>query len=136
MRFRNALCSFGVLVMAVTTLLGQASDSSGAPSVSQAAQASTATPIVSGTWQMSWTDPNGVQHHATMQMTQKGTKLKGKFHGERRAVALKGALDGNQVSITFRVRRRHVTFVGVVDGDKMSGTTAEGISWSGTREQQ
>ena len=135
MRFRNVLCFFGVLVMAASTLLGQASDSSGAPSVSQAAQASTAAPIVSGTWQMSWTDLNSVQHHATMQITQKGTKLKGKFHGERRTVALKGALDGNQVSITFKVRRRHVTFVGIVDGDKMSGTTAKGILWFGTRQQ-
>lgn len=136
MRFRKVLYLFGVLVMAASTLLGQTSDSSDAPSVSQAAQASIVTPILSGTWQISWTDLNGVQHHATMEIKREGTKLSGKFHGERRTVALKGALDGNQVSITFKVRRRSVTYVGVVDGDKMSGTTAKGISWSGTRQQQ
>lgn len=136
MRFRSVLCLFGVLAIAASTLLGQTADSPGAPSVSQAVQDSKATPIVSGTWQMSWTGLNGDQHHATMEIKQEATKLNGKFHGERRTVPLKGALDGNQVSITFKVRRRHVTFVGIVDGDKMSGTTAKGISWLGTRQQQ
>jgi hypothetical protein len=68
-----------------------------------------------------------------MQLKQNGTKLSGKFQGERGSTSLTGSLQGNQVSFSVKMRKRQATFTGTVDGDKMTGTTEQGASWTATR---
>ena len=99
-----------------------------------AAQDSAASATVSGSWQLSWTAASGNQRQATMQIKQDGSKLSGKFQGERGSASLTGSLQGNQVSFNVKLRKRQVSFSGTVDGDKMSGTTEQGASWSATRQ--
>jgi hypothetical protein len=70
-----------------------------------------------------------------MEIKQDGTKLSGKFQGERGSAAVTGSLDGNQVSLKVRLPRRQVSFSGIVNGDKMNGTTEQGDSWTATRPQ-
>lgn len=91
---------------------------------------------LSGSWQISWTAENGTQRQASMQITQDGAKLSGKFEGARGSAPLSGKLDGSEVSLNVKLRRRDVSFSGSVDGDKMSGTTKGGGSWTATRQQQ
>lgn len=91
---------------------------------------------VTGSWQMTWTGENGTQREASMQIKQNGSKLSGKFEGERGATSLSGSVDGDQVTLSLKMRRRDVSFSGTVAGDKMSGTGPRGGSWSATRNQQ
>jgi len=105
------------------------------PPVLAASQDANAAPNVSGSWQLSWTTASGAQRQATMQIKQDGTKLSGKFQGERGSTALSGSLDGSQVSFSVKLRRSDASFTGTVDGDKMSGTGGRGGSWTATRQQ-
>lgn len=100
----------------------------------EGAQDSGASSSVSGNWQLSWTAANGNQRQVTMQVKQDGSKLSGTFEGERGSAPLKGSLKGNQVSFSVKLPRRQASFTGTVDGNKMSGTTAEGASWTATRQ--
>jgi hypothetical protein len=99
-----------------------------------AAPDNTAAPNVSGTWQISWTARNGNQRQATMRIKQDGSKLSGKFEGERGSAGLKGSLEGNQITLNVKLPRREASFTGTVDGDKMNGTTEQGVPWSAARQ--
>lgn len=102
--------------------------------VQDAARDSTATPNLSGNWQMSWAGPKGKQRQVTMQVKQDGSKLSGNFQAERGSAPLTGSLKGNQVSFSVKTPKRKASFTGTVDGDKMSGTTEQGASWTATRQ--
>jgi hypothetical protein len=91
---------------------------------------------LSGSWQMSWTGQNGAQRQASMQIKQNGSKLTGKFIGERGSTSLSGSLDGDRVTLSLKMRRADISFSGTVSGDKMSGTGPRGGLWSATRRQQ
>jgi hypothetical protein len=90
---------------------------------------------LSGNWQLTWVAENGNQRQASMQIKQDGSKLGGKFQGERGSAPLKGTRDGSQVSFSVKLRRREVSFSGTINGDTMSGTTAQGASWTASRPQ-
>lgn len=117
---------------------GALAESAGARSASASTQAvaqdNTASPDVTGSWQISWTAKSGDQRQASMQITQKGSKLSGTFQGERGSVPVEGTLDGHQISLTVKLPRRQLSFTGTVNGDKMSGTTERGVAWSATRQ--
>lgn len=89
---------------------------------------------LTGSWQVSFTAPNGNQRQATLELKQDGNKLSGTFEGARGSVPVKGSVKGNDVSFDVKMPRRKIAFTGTVDGDKMSGTTEQGASWSATRE--
>lgn len=89
---------------------------------------------LTGSWQVSWTAPNGNQRQATLQLKQNGDKLTGTFEGERGSAAVKGNVKGSDISFEVKMPRRKVSFSGKVDGSQMSGTTERGTSWSATRE--
>lgn len=90
---------------------------------------------VAGSWQLSFTDPMGNQRQASLQLQQDGSKISGTFQGQRGSGAVSGNIQGNQVSMTVKGRGgRQISFSGTVDGSKMSGTTAQGSSWSATRQ--
>lgn len=91
-------------------------------------------PEIAGTWQLSFTDMRGNARQATLDIQQNGSSLSGKFHGERGSGSLTGTLQGTQVSMTVSGHGREISFTGTVDGSKMSGTTAQGSSWSATRQ--
>jgi hypothetical protein len=103
-------------------------------SAQAAAQDDTTAPDLTGSWQVSWTANNGNQRQASMQVTQKGSKLSGSFEGARGSVPLKGTVDGNQVSFKVKMPRRQLSFTGTVNGGKMNGTTDRGVTWSATRQ--
>ncbi|HTW80699.1 MAG TPA: hypothetical protein VME23_14225 [Terracidiphilus sp.] len=130
-----------LMIAAAALIFGTPSafaESWGARSAGASAQAvaqdNTASPDATGSWQVSWTGRNGDQRQASMQITQKGSKLSGTFEGARGSVPVKGTLDGNQISLTVKLPRRQLSFAGTLDGDKMSGTTERGVTWSATRQ--
>lgn len=90
---------------------------------------------VAGKWELSWTAANGAQRQASMEIKQDGSKLSGKFQGERGSAGLTGSLDGSQVSFRVSLPRRQVSFTGTLDGGRMSGTTEQGAPWTATRPQ-
>lgn len=100
----------------------------------EAEQDRNSAPSLSGSWQMSWTAPNGNQRQATLEIKQDGSKLSGSFEGERGSVPLKGSAQGNQVTFSVKARKRQASFTGTVDGDKMSGTGEQGGTWTATRQ--
>lgn len=90
---------------------------------------------VTGSWQLSFTDPQGNARQASLQLQQDGSKVSGTFQGQRGSGAVTGSVQGNQVSMTVKGRGgREMSFSGTVDDSKMSGTTAQGSSWSATRQ--
>lgn len=89
---------------------------------------------IAGTWQLSFTDPQGNSRQATLQVQQKDSKLSGSFQGERGSGSLTGSIEGAQVTMTVKGRGREISFTGTVEGNKMSGTTGQGSSWSATRQ--
>lgn len=90
---------------------------------------------VAGSWTLSFTDPQGTARQASLQLQQDGSKISGTFQGQRGSGAVSGSMQGNQVSMTVKGRGgREMSFSGTVDGSKMSGTTAQGSSWSATRQ--
>ena len=132
----------GIFVMTFSTLVTARADVSGPSAASAAAwqdpaQENAASPDISGAWHLFWTALNGTEHQGTMQIKQDGKKFSGIIKGEGHGtIRLKGALDGNQISIALKVRRKHFSFNGTIDGDKMSGTTQQGVPWSAPRPQQ
>jgi hypothetical protein len=129
----SLLAAGGIVVVASTS--GEAPIALAASAPLQDSSANSGAASLSGNWQMSWTSANGAQRQGTMEIKQDGTKLSGKFQGERGSAAVTGSLDGNQVSLKVRLPRRQVSFSGTVNGDKMSGTTEQGASWTATRPQ-
>jgi len=90
---------------------------------------------VAGSWTLSFTDPQGTARQASLQLQQDGSKISGTFQGQRGSGAVTGSMQGNQVSMTVKGRGgREMSFSGTVDGSKMTGTTAQGSSWSATRQ--
>lgn|GEM_PF-3372560 len=90
---------------------------------------------VAGTWQLSFTDPQGTARQASLQLQQDGGKISGTFQGQRGSGAVSGTIQGNQISMTVKGRGgREISFSGTVDGGKMSGTSAQGAAWSATRQ--
>ena len=98
-----------------------------------AAQDSSA-PAVAGSWQISFTDPQGNPRQGTLQIEQNGSTLNGTFQGERGSAPLTGSMQGTQVSLTAKAHGHEIDFTGTVDGSKMSGTTGQGTSWTATRQ--
>jgi hypothetical protein len=89
---------------------------------------------LTGTWQVSWTAKSGQQLQVAMQITQRESNLTGSVDwGQASPSPVKGTLNGNQVSLTTKLRRK-VNLTGTVNGDKMSGTTDRGVAWSATRQ--
>lgn len=131
----GVLLAAGALIIGTSNAVAEAAGVIAPAASAQAtAQDNTAAPDLTGSWQISWTANSGDQRQASVQITQKGSKLRGTFQGPRRSVPLKGTLDGNQVSLTVKLRERQLTFTGTVSGDKMSGTTESGVAWSATRQ--
>lgn len=88
-----------------------------------------------GSWQLSFTDPQGTQRQATLQLQQDGLKISGTFQGQRGSGSVAGTMQGNQVSLTVKGRGgREMSFSGTLEGNKMSGTTALGSAWSAVRQ--
>jgi hypothetical protein len=89
---------------------------------------------LTGTWLFSWTAKNEEQRQLAMKLTQNGSQLSGSVDWGRQSPAqVKGALNGNQVSLNMKFRRK-VSLTGTVNGDKMSGTGSKGVPWSATRQ--
>lgn len=123
------------LIFGAPGVFAESASARNAPASAQAvSQDSTASPEVTGSWQISWTAKSGDQRQASMQIKQKGSKLSGTFQGERGSVPVRGTLEGNQISLTVKLPRRQLSFTGTVDGDKMSGTTESGVAWTATRQ--
>jgi hypothetical protein len=78
------------------------------PLAQEAAQDNSATPNLSGSWQMSWTAGNGNQRQVTMEI--------------------------KQDSFSVKLPKRQASFTGTIDGNKMSGTTEQGSPWTATRQ--
>jgi hypothetical protein len=131
----GALIAAGALIIATSNVVAE---SGGAPATGTLSPAlgrdNSAAVDLTGTWQVSWTAKNGEQRQLPMQITQKGSQLSGSVDwGQRTPSPVKGTLDGNQVSLTTKLRRR-IKLTGTVDGNKMSGTTSRGVAWSATRQ--
>lgn len=90
--------------------------------------------VVSGSWQLSFTDMQGTPRQAVLQINQSGSKLTGTFQGQRGSGAVSGSMQGNQISLTVKGGARQVSFSGTVDGNKMGGTTEQGTSWTAVRQ--
>ena len=129
-----------VLICALLLAAGDVSSASKATAELPGAAASqdsaqdSATPSLSGTWQMSWTNKEGNQKQGTMQLKQDGSRLSGSVQAQRGTFSLGGNLQGNQVSIDVKVPLHKMSFTGTVDGSKMSGTTSQGKPWSAIRQ--
>jgi hypothetical protein len=129
------LITAGALIVGTSNAIAESAAAPGA-GISALASGQDNTPAsdLTGSWQISWTAARGDRRQASLQITQKGSKLSGTFQGPRRSAPLKGTLEGNQVSLTVKTRRGQLTFTGTVNGDKMSGTTESGVAWSATRQ--
>jgi hypothetical protein len=137
MKFVGSVPFFVCSLLGAVGIVAVANSIAGSPAVVALAASQDSAPeapTLSGSWQMSWTNANGAQREVAMQIKQDGTRLSGKFEGERGAVPLSGSLDGSQVSFSVKLRRRDVSFKGTVDGDKMSGSGEQGGSWTAIRQ--
>jgi FlaG/FlaF family flagellin (archaellin) len=82
-------------------------------------------PSVSGKWQLSWQARLGTEQ-ATVELEQKGTKLRGTFHDLHHSCQLSGTIDGANISfdVLFDEARPYtIAFRGTVDGDSITGTS-------------
>ncbi len=129
-----AVLMTAVAVGSAFPVRASASEPSLAPSVAQDAAQDSNAPSITGSWQLSFTSPQGDQRQASLQIQQKGSKLTGTFQGQRGSAPLSGSIQGNQVSLTVKAGGRAISLSGTVDGNKMSGTTAQGGPWSATRQ--
>jgi hypothetical protein len=78
---------------------------------------------VAGTWQISWEARLGMER-GTLQLTQKGAKLTGTFHGHGAPCIVTGTIDGSDISfdLNFQAKPKYtLSFTGRLDGDKMNG---------------
>lgn len=89
---------------------------------------------LSGSWQLTFTDPTGTTRPATLQIKQSGTQLSGTFQGKRGSAGLTGSNSDNHVTIAIASHGRSITLTGTLEGNKMSGTSADGGPWSATRQ--
>lgn len=129
-----AAALFVASIGTVSTLMTHASPIASAAAAGMYGQDSSAA-SVAGSWQISFTDLQGNQRQASLQLQQAGAKISGTFQGQRGSGAISGTMQDNQVSMTVKGRGgREMTFSGTLDGNKMSGTTAQGSSWSATRQ--
>lgn len=80
---------------------------------------------VTGTWNLSVETPNGTRE-STIDLKQDGNNLTGTVHSQMGDVALKGTVNGDEV--TFSVTRERdgqsfkIDYSGKVEGAKMTGT--------------
>jgi hypothetical protein len=131
----SLIAASGVLVVSDSLMPAPSVLAASLPAQDAANDTSAAVDL-SGTWQMSWSGQNGGHRQASMEIKQDGSKLSGSFDGQRGSLPLSGKLNGDQVSLTVKIRRHDVSFSGTVNGDKMSGATARGGTWTATRGQQ
>lgn len=129
-----ALFAAAVLVGSTTSASASPYSNPSSPATAQDGSQSSSTASAAGNWQMSWTGRDGSPKQGSMQIKQDGTKLSGTFQAPRGSMKLSGSLQGNQISIDVKVGRQQIAFSGTLDGDKMSGTTAEGSTWTATRQ--
>jgi hypothetical protein len=90
---------------------------------------------IAGKWQLSMETPHGMVK-GDLQLKQDGSKLSGTYVVEHMGtLALTGSVDGQKVSFSMDVPNSDQTFgfSGTLDGEKMSGTTAQGGTWSAAR---
>jgi hypothetical protein len=89
---------------------------------------------VAGEWAVSFATPMGMMEF-TMAVSQSGTKLTGHMMSDVGEFPLKGAVDGDQVTIDWTLNDNgkmvDITFKGKVEGDKMSGTAKLGTIGQG-----
>jgi len=89
---------------------------------------------VAGTWQISWQVRLGTAH-ATVQLTQDGSKLSGTFEQMGVSSNLSGSIQGKNVSFDVQFpgpRPFTMEFAGTVDGEKISGKSfAKGVEGAG-----
>jgi hypothetical protein len=89
---------------------------------------------VAGAWQVSWQVRLGTAH-ATVQLTQDGSKLSGTFEEMGVSSKLSGSVEGKNISFDVQFpgpRPYTIEFTGTVDGEKISGKSfAKGIEGAG-----
>ena len=76
---------------------------------------------LAGMWTIQSVGSDGQKATQTLQLTQNGDKLKGRFKGPRQSGAVSGTVTGKQVDFTTKTRAP-IHFRGTVDGDSMQGT--------------
>jgi hypothetical protein len=131
----EALIAAGALIIGTSNVVAESGAGHAISMSVPASEQDNSTAVdLTGTWQVSWLSNNGEQRQLPMQITQKGSHLSGSVDwGQPSPSPVKGTLDGNQVSLTMKLRRQ-ITLKGTVNGDKMSGTTNRGVAWSATRQ--
>ena len=89
---------------------------------------------VAGTWQVSWQVRLGTAH-ATVQLTQDGSKLSGTFLEMGVSSNLSGSIQGKRIIFDVQFpgpRPFTIEFTGTVDGDKITGASqAKGVEGAG-----
>jgi hypothetical protein len=82
-----------------------------------------------GEWTVSFATPSGPAEF-TMYVNQEGTRLTGRLTSDAGEFPLRGAVDGDSVTITWTLpdagRLLNVTFTAKISGDEMSGTARLG----------
>lgn len=91
---------------------------------------------VAGKWTVQVSGAAGAATQ-TLEITQDGAKITGKFKGARQSGTLEGTVNGN--AIAFHVKAHvPIDYTGTVDGDTMKGTlTGRGKTgdWVATRQK-
>ncbi len=81
-----------------------------------------ATPAnVAGNWTIQSVGSDGQKATQTLQLTQTGAQLSGRFKGPRQSGSVSGTVTGKQVDFTTKTHAP-IHFRGTVDGDSMQGT--------------
>jgi hypothetical protein len=85
------------------------------------AQDAGASANVAGNWTIQSVGSDGEKATQTLQLTQNGDQLTGRFKGPRQSGTVSGTVTGKQVDFTTKTRAP-IHFRCTVDGDSMQGT--------------
>ena len=82
--------------------------------------AAQASPLLSGTWQLSCQGRGGRVRQVTLRIEQSGSKLSGSFSGPRRSGKLSGTVQGTQVSLQMGTDDKSIALTGTAAGNSMT----------------